>query len=117
MTEINIFRKLINLQLTEIESITIPIGDYNESMIEYGKIHLYSSSLSFHIFRFLNLLDDFMINGNFIELREMDDSSLVLSYGKGILDRKLIEKHNSEWNVFSNVPKLEYKDFSVFLNL
>lgn len=58
-----------------------------------------------------------MIDGDFMELRGMDDSSLILSYGKGILDRKLIEKHNSEWNVFVNIPKLEYKDFSVFLNL
>lgn len=114
---ISIFRKLINLQLTGIESITIPIGDYDESMIEYGKIYLNTSSLSYHIFTFINLLDDFIIDGNFIELREMDDSSLVLSYGKDILDRKLIEKYNSTWYGFSNIPKLEYKDFDEFLNL
>lgn len=114
---ISIFRKLINLQLTGIESITIPIGEYDNSIVRSGKIHLYSSYFSFHIFKFLDLLDDFMIDGNFMELREMDDSSLILSYGKDILDRKLIEKYNSSWNVFTNVPKLEYKDFNVFFSL
>lgn len=114
---ISIFRKLINFQLTETESISIPIGEYDNSIVRSGKIHLYSSCFSFHIFKFINLLDDFMIDGNFMGLREMDDSSLILSYGKGILDRKLIEKYNSTWNGFANIPKLEYKDFNVFLNL
>lgn len=117
MSEINIFRKLINFQLTEVESINVSIGKYDDSIIRSGKIHLHISKLSYHIFKFINLLDDFNIDGNFIELREMDDSSLVLSYGKDILDRKLIEKYNSTWYGFSNIPKLEYKDFDEFLNL
>ena len=113
---ISIFRKLINLQLAGIESIIIPIGKYNESIVRSGNIIL-GSSRTYRLFRLIDISQDFNIEKeDFGDLSVMDDSSIILSYGKGILDRKLIEKYNSIWKD-SNVPKLEYKDFSVFLNL
>ena len=113
---ISIFRKLINLQFIGTESILIPIGKYDDSVITSGKIIL-GSSRTYRLFRLVDISQDFNIGvEDFEDLSMMDDSSLILSCGKGIVDTKLLEKYNSIWKD-SNLPSLKYKDFSVFLNL
>ena len=45
MSNISIFRKLINFQLVGMEKITIPIGNYESSMIRSGGILLKTSTI------------------------------------------------------------------------
>ena len=85
-------------------------------MIRLGGILLNTSTIQYHYFTFINLLDDFAIGDN-LDLVGMDDSLLVLTYGRDISDNKLIERHNTKWRGFSNIPPLKYKDFEGFLNL
>ena len=125
-SEISILRKFLSMDLN---LGTVSIDNGSEFHIRYisldksKSLYFGNNRINFHILYIHNGNDMYIVDGrmaisNEQEFLETDDISLVLRYGRDILDENIIKKYNKKHNNIGDYSKhaITLSDFDAFLN-
>ena len=130
--ETSLFRKFIDIIRKDniTENITFSFGNYDDSHLRPGPSFLELSlktKMEFFVdiflyerrFEKIMIVEDKIIkyDDNLVEnIKELDDLSLTLIYGRDILDKEIIKRINKEF-LNETDSKINLEDFKDFINV
>lgn len=125
-SEISILRKFLSMDLN---LGLLSFNDSSEFHIRYvsldktKSLYFGNGRINFHILYIHNgndmcIVDSNMVISNEQEFLDSDDISLVLKYGRDILDENIIKKHNERHYYIGDYAKngISLSTFDAFLN-